>query len=250
MILKGMDLFMDLISKSEYIVALSGAGISTNAGIPDFRGPNGIYRTENFPGEDLFDIQIFRDRPEFFYEHIGDFFFSMRKAEPTKGHLFLSKLEGLGKMKSVVTQNIDGLHDKAGNSYVIPVHGDFEEFHCQGCKFKTELNEKLLEMIKNKQVPHCSDFGGECGGVLKPRVVFYGEPVYAFEKALTEVQKADLLIVLGSSLTVYPVASLPTYLRDDAKFVIINNESTPMDHLAQVVLHEDIDSVVEKTGLL
>jgi NAD-dependent deacetylase len=244
--LEGLDLLMDLISKAKYIVALTGAGISTNAGIPDFRSPKGFYSQPEIPGEEVFDIGYFKKDPSLFYKHIGVFLEGFMKAEPTKGHLFLKKLEDLGKLKCIITQNVDGLHEKAGNSYVIDVHGNFRNFFCMDCKTSVPLNEKILSEVKKKNVPKCKS----CSGVLKPEVVFFGEPVHALEKALTEVQKADLLITLGTSLRVYPVAQLPSYIDKDAKLVIINREETPYDNRARLVIYDDIDTVAQKLGLL
>ncbi len=248
MILKGIDLFMDLIPKSKYIVALTGAGISTKAGVPDFRGPGGIYSRKDIPGEKLFSIDEFRADPSLFYRHVGDLFLPFRNARPTKGHLFLKKLEDLGKLKSVVTQNIDGLHRKAGNSYVIEVHGNFDTFVCTASfQHPVEpLNDRLVQCIENKEVAKCA----VCGAPMKPNVVFFGEPVQGLEKALTEVQKADLLIVMGSSLTVYPVAQLPSYLSVGQRLVIVNQQETPYDDRADAVIHEDIDAVVDKLKIL
>lgn len=246
--MNGIDLLMDFIPKSKYIVALTGAGISTGAGVPDFRGPNGLYSRKDVPGEKLFSIDYFREDPALFYRYVGELLLPFRKAEPTKGHKFLKKLEDLGKLKSVVTQNIDGLHRKAGNSYVIEVHGNFDFFVCTASfQHPSEpLDDRILGCIERGEVAKCK----ACGAPLKPNVVFFGEPVQGLEKALTEVQKADLLIVLGSSLTVYPVAQLPGYLSDDQKLVIVNQQETPYDDRADAVIRDDIDSVVEKLGIL
>ena len=250
MILSGMDLFMDFIMKSQYIVALTGAGISTKSGIPDFRGPNGLYSRKDIPGENLFDIEIFRSDPAVFYTYVPELMGLCLKAEPTKGHLFLKKLEDLGKLKTVVTQNIDGLHQRAGNKNVIELHGNFEKFACIDCRAEiikeTSEYDKIIKTAMNNQVPKCSLFGG----TMKPNIVFFGEYVRDLEKALTEVQKADLLITIGTSLTVYPAAQLPSYIRDETKLVIINRDETVFDQRAKVVLHEDIDEIVEKLKLL
>lgn len=250
MILNGMDLFMDFIMKSQYIVALTGAGISTKAGIPDFRGPNGLYSRKDIPGENLFNFDIFRSDPTVFYTHVPELMDLCLKAEPTKGHLFLKKLEDLGRLKTVVTQNIDGLHQRTGNKNVIELHGNFEKFACIDCRTEiakgTSDYDLIVKSAMKNQVPKCK----HCGGIMKPNIVFFGEYVRDLEKALTEVQKADLLITIGTSLTVYPAAQLPSYIRDEAKLVIINNEETAYDGRAKVVLHEDIDEIVEKLKLV
>ncbi len=250
MILKGIDLLMDFIMKSNYITALTGAGISTNAGIPDFRGPNGLYSRKDIPADKLFDLVYFKEDQTLFYRYINELLDLIDRALPTKGHQLLKKLEDLGKLKTVITQNIDSLHQKAGNSNIIELHGNFEKYNCISCNFEINKNDpefqNVLEKVKSKTVPKCS----RCGNALKPNVVFFGEYVRDLEKALTEVQKADLLIVMGSSLTVYPAAMLPGYLNDKSRLAIINQFETPFDNKAKVVLHEDIDSVVEKLKLL
>jgi NAD-dependent deacetylase len=172
------------------------------------------------------------------------------KAQPTKGHIFLKKLETLGKLKSVITQNIDGLHKKASNSNIIELHGNFDKFYCINCYNEIALTDPLYRGIysgmKNGIVPKCV----KCGGYIKPNVVFFGEYVRDLEKALTEVQKSDLLITMGTSLTVYPASTLPSYLPDGSKLVIINKMETPFDSKAKVVLHEDIETVVDKLKIL
>lgn len=250
MILQGIDLFMELVMKSGYIVALTGAGISTKAGIPDFRGPNGLYSRTDIPADKMFDIGYFKNDPSLFYDHFSGLIETFENAIPTKGHLFLKKLETLGKLKAVITQNIDGLHKKAGNTNVIELHGNFEKFYCVDCNNEIAAGNTLYPEIiigmKSKKVPRCK----KCGGILKPNVVFFGEYVRDLEKALTEIQKADLMITLGTSLTVYPASTLPSYLPDGSKLVIINEMDTPFDSTAKVILHEDIDTVVDKLKII
>jgi NAD-dependent deacetylase len=248
--LEGIDLVMELIVKSNYIVALTGAGISTNSGIPDFRGPRGLYARKDIPFERLFSIDYFKENPSFFYENFAEVLNLIINALPNKGHYFLKKLEDLGKLKCVVTQNIDGLHRKAKNSNVIELHGNLEKFVCINClkdfPSPSEEYNNFLTLAMNKKVPECP----ECKGTLKPDVVFFGEYVHDLEKALTEVQKADLLITLGTSLTVYPASTLPSYIGEKAKLIIINNQETPYDEVATVVINEDIDTVVDKLKIL
>ncbi|OHD54607.1 MAG: hypothetical protein A2Y33_04360 [Spirochaetes bacterium GWF1_51_8] len=246
MILEGLDLFMDTLSRSKYIVALTGAGISTSAGIADFRGPNGIYKRKDIPGEKIFDIDYFRQNPQDFYGLLSELIDSFTNAVPTKGHMFLKKLEDIGRLKTVITQNIDGLHKKAGNTNVIEVHGSFSQYVCITCGKIIPADDKIIETIRKGKVPKCS----ACEGILKPDVVFFGEPVHGLEKALTEVQKADMVIAMGTSLSVYPVATLPSYISDTTMLVILNNQPTQYDRRAKIVLNEDIDTLVAKTKLL
>jgi NAD-dependent deacetylase len=240
---------MDLIMKSNYIVALTGAGISTKAGIPDFRGPNGIYSRKDIPSDKIFDYNYFHEDPTLFYSYIYELLELFQKAKPTKGHRWLKKLQDLGKLKTVVTQNIDGLHLQAGNNQVIEIHGNFNKFYCMQCNHEVNVKDEeysiIMDKVKAKSVPYCE----KCGGTYKPNVVFFGEYVRDLEKALTEVQKADLLITIGTSLTVYPAAMLPGYLADTSKLVIINNDETPYDTKAKVVLNDDIDVVVDQLGI-
>ncbi|MCX7821718.1 MAG: NAD-dependent protein deacylase [Brevinematales bacterium] len=244
-----LDILMELIVKSSHIVALTGAGISTNSGIPDFRGPNGLYRGNN-EFEKLFSIEYFREHPNFFYSNFNEMFHKIKNANPNKGHMFLKKLEDMGKLKVIITQNIDGLHKKAGNTNVIELHGNLEKFICISCyhliENDTEQYKKAIDKMSNKDVPHCE----KCNGILKPDVVFFGEYVHDLEKALTEVQKADLLLTIGTSLVVYPASTLPSYIDEKAKLVIINREPTPYDEKAKVVLYEDIDVIADKLKIL
>lgn len=245
MLTEQYDKLMDLILKSKNIVALTGAGISTTAGIPDFRSPKGIYADPSIDGERVFDIHVFREDPTIFGRFFVKFYPAMRDAEPTKGHLLLKKLEDMGKLRSVITQNIDGLHTKAGNTNVIEVHGHVREYVCNRSVHHRKNTDELSEaQMKDKVV--CPD----CGAYMKPDVIFFGEHVKDLEKALTEIQRADLVLVLGTSLTVYPVAGLPGYCHDNTKLVIINDSETPYDHIADLVLSEDIDTVAVKLGLV
>ncbi len=248
--LEAFDILMELIVKSNYIVALTGAGISTNSGIPDFRGPKGLYSRGDLAFEKLFSIEYFRENPLFFYSNFADILKLINEAVPNKGHLFLKKLEDLGKLKVVITQNIDGLHKKAGNSYVIELHGNLSKFICLFCNYEIVRDSdeylKVIDIALSKNVPHCQ----KCNGVLKPDVVFFGEYVHELEKALTEVQKADLLLTIGTSLTVYPASTLPSYIGENSKLVIINNQPTPYDERAKVVINEDIDTVVDRLKIL
>ena len=193
----------DLIGRSKRVVALTGAGISTAAGIPDFRGPKGLYVTRRYDPETIFDIAVFRRNPAPFYEFTRDFLGVIHTLEPTVTHHFLARLEEEGRLNAVVTQNIDSLHQKAGSERVISVHGDYWTSHCLGCSREYALDQ-METMVRETEVPKCA-----CGGVIKPDVVFYGEAVRDLGKAGEEVAGSDLLLVLGSTLLVYPAAFLP-----------------------------------------
>ena len=232
------EIFDKIIASSGRIAALTGAGISTSAGIPDFRGPKGLYSRKDIPAELIFDIDHFRKDPTLFYTHIGPLWKSFVEASPTEGHRFLARLESDGKLAGIITQNIDGLHEKAGSKKVIPIHGDFRSFVCMKCGRKTDELDAVFEMTMAAQVPRCSS----CGGTLKPTVVFFGEQVNGVDEAVELMRSADAVLVIGSSLVVYPAAALPRYRREIAKLIIINKGATYLDHEADCVIDEDIDS--------
>jgi NAD-dependent deacetylase len=231
-----------MLAEASSIVALTGAGISTNSGIPDFRGPGGLYSRNDIDAEKLFDINYFRHDPTYFYSVINDFWLQCQHAPPTKGHLFLKKLEDAGKLKVVITQNIDGLHHKAGNRNIITVHGDFDECVCIKCHAHFPVNDDIMQQVAQKTVPTCPT----CNGTLKPTVVFFGEPVIGMQEAISYTRTADLFLAIGTSLLVYPVAQLPGFLSPEARLVIINRGNTPYDSQAELVLQENIDTIVER----
>lgn len=193
----------ELIRSSRRLVALTGAGISTAAGIPDFRGPEGLYITGRYDAEATFEITGFRRDPAPFFAFTREVIGSLADLRPTFTHRFLARLESEAVLQSVVTQNIDPLHQRAGSRTVIAVHGGYWTSHCQACRSTFSLDD-LVEMLDRAEVPRCG-----CGGVVKPDVVLFGEPVYAMDEAIVAVAEADLLLVLGSSLSVYPAAWLP-----------------------------------------
>jgi NAD-dependent deacetylase len=188
----------ELIQQSHYIVALTGAGASTSAGIPDFRGPKGIYVTRQYDPERTFDIEWFDSNPGYFFEFARDFLSTIDGIQPTRTHAFLADLERQGPL------NIDGLHQKAGSSNVLEVHGSFQHGHCKHCG-RGYAYEELKQKILTESIPHCET----CGGVVKPDIVFYGEAVHGMDEAQSEARRADLFLVIGTSLTVYPAAMLP-----------------------------------------
>lgn len=204
----------ELIRKARRVTALTGAGISTAAGIPDFRGPQGLYVTRRYDPETVFDISYFRRDPLPFYDFSRDFLGVIDRIEPTFSHRFLARLEGEGRLAAVITQNIDSLHQKAGSRRVISVHGDYWSSRCLGCGRLFDL-EHMKRAVCEAPAPYCP-----CGGLIKPDVVFFGEPVLGLEEAAAEVAASDLLLVLGSSLAVYPAALLPSYATGEV--VVIN----------------------------
>ncbi len=227
---------IDIISKARKIVAITGAGISTNAGIPDFRGANGLYRRTDVSFERLFDIEVFRRDPSFFYTHIGDLLDSLLCAEPTAAHRGIAALESEGRLLLTVTQNIDGLHQKAKSERVICAHGDFSEFFCISCGRVAENYDEVASFAMRREVPYCP-----CGGAMKPRVVFFGEAIIGMEQSVLAVREADCILIVGSSLVVHPVALLPRFKPPKAPLVIINKGETPYDDVADAKYDIDAD---------
>lgn len=195
----------EFISSAGNIVILTGAGISTAAGIPDFRGPDGLYVTRKYDPDTIFNIEYFMNNPRPFFEFSRDFFEVINDIRPTFTHYLLAGLEKRGKVTSIVTQNIDPLHSRAGSEKLIEVHGSYNQSFCLSCRKRFAL-EDFLERLFSDDIPVC-----DCGKVIKPDVVFFGEAVKGMDQAQADVSDADLLIVLGSSLTVYPAAFLPQY---------------------------------------
>lgn len=195
----------ELIRRATRMVALTGAGVSTAAGIPDFRGPKGLYVTRRYDPDRVFDILAFRRDPAPFYEFTRDFLEVADALQPTLTHRLLAALESTGTLHALITQNIDPLHQRAGSRRVIAVHGGYWTSHCLSCRAAFGLDE-VRAKVASEVVPHC-----RCGGVIKPDVVFFGEPVHALDEAAAACAASDLLLVLGSSLTVYPAAWLPEH---------------------------------------
>ena len=228
-----------LIQEAKTIAVLTGAGISTGAGIPDFRGPKGLYITRRYDPDKVFDIGYFHKDPAPFYQFARDFILLEEKIKPTLAHQFLSELEKQGKLKGVVTQNIDSLHQMAGSRKVYEMHGSFWVSRCLKCgkEFSFVL---MKQKLAAEEIPHCA-----CGGVIKPDVVFFGENVKYLAESEHLASRADLFFVIGTSCVVYPAAMIPQYAKD--KIVVVN--ATPVD-LPNVVLtaREDIDTFLGKVA--
>jgi NAD-dependent deacetylase len=225
---------IDLIRKSNRIVALSGAGISTEAGIPDFRGPGGMW--ENADLLQQLSASGFNRNPEGFYRASVELFTTIAHAEPTLAHRLLARLEQMGKLDAVVTQNIDGLHHAAGSTKVYEVHGTFRTGHCTRCDARCDMAQFYSQIESGSLgVPQCA----VCGAPIKPDVVLFEDllPVDAWEGAVEATQNCDLMLVFGSSLVVYPAAELPMIaISSGAPLVIVNLEPTAYDRMATVAL--------------
>lgn len=204
------------IEQAKRIVVLSGAGMSTNAGIPDFRGPKGLYKTLDIPNpHQVFEIETFNRDPSIFYRFGKEFLTNIKKVDPTFSHRFFAALEERGKMAGIITQNIDALHQRAGSKKVFEIHGGVWETHCTKCHRVYDY-DTATEKILKEEVPLCID----CGGVLKPDVVFFGEPVKRLYECQALAQNADLFFVLGTSLTVSPAAMMPGF--SSGKIVVVH----------------------------
>ena len=222
-----------LVEERGPAVVLTGAGISTESGIPDFRSVSGIW-AEVDPFE-VASIDAFRRDPLRVWRWYGPRIASLLAAEPNPGHLALAALERAGHVRSVVTQNIDTLHTRAGSVDVVEVHGSIERFHCLRCEGDGAALDEVLEQLETRGAPECA----ECGSILKPGVVMFGEllPVAAFERAERLAREAGVLIGVGSSLQVWPVAGLPSEtIRAGGAVAIVNEEPTPYDDEASVVV--------------
>ncbi len=229
-----------IIADSEYIVFLGGAGVSTESGIPDFRSGTGIYNSDS--GVKYRPIDIIAH--DFFMEHPEEFFdFYKRKliypdARPNKAHKALVRLEKQGKLKAIITQNIDNLHQEAGSKCVIELHGSVFRNYCMDCGKKYDLEY----VVAQEGVPHCQ----KCGGIVRPDIVLYEENLNHkdVDDAIKAVKKCDLLIIAGTSLTVYPAATFAQFLKHD-RIVIINKSSTYMDLKALLTIHDNVGEVLD-----
>lgn len=218
----------EMIARSRCVTALSGAGISTAAGIPDFRGPRGLYVTRRYDPEKVFDIRWFRKDHGFFYEFAHDFVTMMETVRPTFSHYFLARLEAAGTLRGVITQNIDMLHQSAGSRTVIELHGSYGSATCCGCGrgFAPLTNAWWVAEMRESPRPPVV-LCPACKGVLKPDVVFFGEAVKGFDEAEIMIAESDLLLVLGSSLTVTPASYLP--LGAGGTTVVVNRGAVTLE---------------------
>ncbi len=231
-----------LLQKSTYAVALTGAGISTPSGIPDFRSPNAGIWAHADPFQ-VATIYAFKQRPQDFYDWIRPLTQTILTASPNPAHIALAQLETHGPLQSIITQNIDLLHTRAGSRVVHEVHGHIREVTCVRCYQIFEAAPFMNEIIVEHSIPHCP----VCGGVLKPNVILFGEqlPVRILNLAKKEVQRCDLMLVVGTSLEVAPASDLPLLAcQTGAHLIIVNQSVTFMDGSADVVIHDDVAEVL------
>lgn len=236
-----IDQLVTYIKESKNAVFFGGAGVSTESGIPDFRSSAGLYsqKTYPYPAEHMISADFFYAHPDQFY----DFYFHEMiypEAKPNAAHRALAELEKTGKLKAVITQNIDGLHQAAGSREVLELHGSIHRNRCTHCHASYDLNAMLAQ---RHSVPHCP----KCHHILKPEVVLYGEALdgAVMERAISYISNADLLIVGGTSLVVYPAAGLLRYFKGK-HLALINRSHTAMDDLADVLIYEPIGEVMSR----
>ncbi len=233
---------VDLILGSKYVVVLTGAGISTESGIPDFRTPGkGLW--EKLP-EEAFSTWAFKINPKGLYKHGMAMFGELLAAKPNQAHKLLAILEEKGLLKAVITQNIDGLHHKAGSKKVFEIHGHLRTGTCMKCGKKYPMDEIMRKLKEGELPPRCDD----CKKVIKPDVVLFGDslPSEEYGRSLDVAGKCDLMLVLGSSLVVAPASDLPAVaLESGAKLVIINKMATGYDGEAEVVIHEPLSKTAK-----
>jgi len=237
-----IERLQQMIDESKNIVFFGGAGVSTESNIPDFRSADGLYHEKYvYPPEQIVSHTFFQQKTELFYDFYKNKMMFL-DAKPNKAHLKLEKLEKAGKLTAVITQNIDGLHQMAGSKNVLELHGSIHRNYCQECgKF---YDAKYVKEAKG--IPRCT-----CGGIIKPDVVLYGEGLDStvIQQSIQKIQEADMLIIGGTSLVVYPAAGFIDYFRGKY-LVVLNKSATPRDGQANLCIQEPIGEVFEKMEII
>ncbi|HBZ52303.1 MAG TPA: NAD-dependent protein deacylase [Eubacterium sp.] len=229
--------FYDIVDGSNNIVFFGGAGVSTESGIPDFRSEDGLYNQKyDYPPETIISHSFFMHNPKEFYRFYRDKMI-YKDAKPSTTHIALANLEKMGKCRGVITQNIDGLHQLAGSQHVVELHGSVLRNYCMNCHEFYDVDA----VLDGGNIPRC-----KCGGMIKPDVVLYEEGLNSSDisEAIRLIQEADVLIIGGTSLGVYPAAGLIDYYRGN-KLVLINKSTTPMDYKANLLIHDSLGKVFE-----
>ncbi len=241
--IKMIEKFAEMITESENIVFFGGAGVSTESGMKDYRSEDGLYNTVKqykVSPETILSHSFFYANPEIFYDFYYNYFIDTA-AEPNRAHYALAELEKMGKLKAIVTQNIDGLHQRAGSTNVIELHGTVLRHYCPKCN--TLVSNDFVKAYGGK-VPRCE----KCNSVIKPDVVLYEEPLNqrVIESAVESIANADMLIIGGTSLAVYPAANFIRYFKGN-KIVLINHDETQYDSMANLVFRDSIGEVLSET---
>ncbi|MGI6157543.1 MAG: NAD-dependent protein deacylase [Saccharofermentanales bacterium] len=237
---KAVDRFNRWIHESNSTVFFGGAGVSTESGVPDFRSPTGIYAQKG-GAERYLTVPFMNRHPDEFYDFYREYFM-MHGIEPNAAHRKLAEMEAKGRLDAIVTQNVDGLHQKAGSHNVFELHGNGNTFYCQRCY--TQYDFDTVDAGEGPFYCQCEG----CDGLVRPDIVFYGESLdgAVLTGAIRAIEEADLLIVGGSSLTVYPAAGLIHYKKPSARLVLINLQPTPYDGLADLAFNEPIGALFSR----
>ncbi len=232
--------FISLIRESTCTSVLTGAGISVASGIPDFRSPGGLYSKIS---PDIFELSSFIEDPARYYRVAKERIHTMSDVSPNATHILLTRLQTLGLIETIITQNIDGLQQKSGAEEVVELHGTVSKFECMQCKRRFTRKEVEL-LLERSDVPRC-----DCGGLIKPNIVFFGEmlPQDAIRRAENAALKSDLFIAMGSSLMVYPAAQFPVIAKSSgARVAIVNRDETGLDYLADYIFSVELESFSEE----
>lgn len=233
---------VEMIKNARHLVALTGAGISVPSGVPDFRSAETGLWQKNDPLS-VATLSVFRQHPEQFFNWLRPLAKQMQTAQPNPAHRALAKLEESGRLQALITQNIDGLHQRAGSKNVIQVHGTAESMTCLTCQRSYSSSNFYQSFLEEMEMPRCP----ACGKIVKPDIVLFEEmlPRDAWERAASHAMKADLLLIIGSSLTVFPAADLPYYtLRNGGQLIINTFSATPLDAHAALLLRGDVAQVL------
>lgn len=230
----------EIIKNTDKLTVLTGAGVSTDSGISDFRSADGVY--SRWDSNKVFDIDYFKQNPKYFFEFAREELYSFSDKRPNITHEIITKWEKEGFLKACITQNIDMLHQRAGTKNVLEIHGSIEHAHCLKCHRGYDIDQ-IRERLLSQDVPLC-----ECGGIIKPDIVFFGEmlPQHEIAESFEQAAQCDVFIAIGTSLVVYPAASLPLVAKDNgAKLIIINREPTPLDSLADEVINGELKEIMQ-----
>lgn len=228
----------EIILNSDNIVCFTGAGVSTESGIKDFRSKDGLYNQKyKYPPEQILSHTFFINHTDEFYKFYKNKMNSMNY-KPNSFHYYLKELEDMGKLKAIITQNIDGLHTKADSNNVYEIHGSIYKNKCMKCNKKYDAEY----IFKSENIPKCG-----CGGIIKPEIVLYEEELDKdiIYKSIEAISKAEVLIIAGTSLTVYPAKNFIHYFKGKY-MILLNRDSTPYDSIADIVIHDDLKNIISK----
>lgn len=237
---------LELIKEAKNVVAFTGAGLSTESGIPDFRSSSGLYLSGKYEGytpEQILSNRFFRQNKPVFFSFYKERIMSMVDKQPNRAHCALKKMQDVGKLQSVINQNIDNLLQKAGVTNVFDLHGNISQFRCISACGKSYSDVEFMKMLEEKEIPRC-----ECGGIVRPNTVLFDEWLDddTYDAAYWATKECDLMIAIGSSLIVRPACMLPGEINDTCKLVIINKGETPYDKRADLVINKPCGEVLEE----